>query len=211
MITLSIQELEFLPDVIEPSIFYYIKSQNDPYPLIYFSNSVGNEFYRLIDKPTKRNIIATIIKDFETIIVVDTFAARDAILPTLIKNTAIMVLNTEQGNICKHKYHHASSCKYNGKHDDDCDEDAFESVAIFTYDSKSKKLKLIHEFQLLDVSLEWHMVKNKLINCINDIDSAISKRHNHHNIVQLNKIYENEDGITFDGMNVKVYLDVATW
>ena len=70
----------------------------------------------------------------------------------------------------------------------------------------------ISEAESLDVVVDWSDITNKPTSSVADIDDAVSKRHNHTNKTELDKIGENANELfTYNGVLPLTGWQSTTW
>ena len=137
-------------------------------------------------------MIANSVAEFSKPRVVDTIAERDALV--LTTNTLVMVKDATG------------------------DSSVTSGAALYFYDADATLptdvWTKVSEYESLDVVMRWENIVGRPTASAADIDDAVSKRHTHANLADLDLIGTSPEGfLMHNGItyNRKAVIDVAEW
>ena len=190
MSILTIFKETALPAELQANAMYLVAPPSKPdYVELYITDKNGVTVKRI---PTTDDIQAMINSSTGGIIpgskleVVADIAARDALAPT--SNITVLVLDAS------------------------ADPAVGSGAATYVYQSSVSAWHKISEAESMDLVLDWANIQNKPVSSVADIDDAVSKRHTHTNLTQLNKIDEDGAGnLTYGGAYPKAALQTENW
>lgn len=190
MAILTICKETALPGGLQPNTMYLIAPPSKPdYVEIYITDKNGNAAKRI---PTTDDIQALIdaatggITPGSKLEIVADIAARDLLTPT--ENITVLVLDAT------------------------ADANVESGAATYVYELATTTWHKISEAESMDLVLDWANVTNRPTSSVADIDDAVSKKHGHTNLTQLNKIDQDSNGnFTYDGVAPKAALETDNW
>lgn len=190
MAILTICKETALPGVLQANAMYLIAPPSKPdYVEIYITDKNGTVAKRI---PTTDDIQSLInaatgaIDPGSKLEIVANITARDLLAPT--GNITVVVLDaTDDPNVAT-------------------------GAATYVYELSTTTWHKISEAESMDLVLDWVNVTNKPNSSVADIDDAVSKRHSHSNLTQLNKIDQDAEGnFTYGGVAPKAALETNNW
>lgn len=172
-----------LPGVLDPDSFYFI--ENGTYAESYLTNSSG--VARSVGNSAMINALAgAVVSAANAMSVVANIAARDALAPTSV--TMALVLDAS------------------------ADPTVNSGAATYVWNEGPDVWVKIAEYESMDVTVTWASISGKPTSSVADIDDAVSKKHTHANLANLNKIGEDAQGhLTYNGAAVGVHWDTNNW
>ena len=164
-----------LPGTLEANSIYLIAPAAKPnYVEMYVTGTVATTVKRIVNTDDIQAMIDAALAGFSAVTVVDTIAQRDALV---LDANAIVLVTDATG-----------------------DATVAAGAATYAYRFSNTSWTKISEYESLDVQLTWANLQNKPTSSVTDIDDAVSKRHQHANMTELNKIGEDGDGnLTYNG------------
>ncbi|MGM0517894.1 MAG: hypothetical protein ACQER6_09875 [Pseudomonadota bacterium] len=176
-----------LPGTLEANSIYAIAPSARPdYVELYITGTSGTTVKRVINEADVQAMIDTAGAGASALEIVDDITARDAL--TLTENAFVLVLDASG------------------------DETVDSGGATYAYRHSDTSWHKMSEAESMDVVLQWANIQDKPTSAVADIDDAVSKRHNHSNKTQLDKIDQDGDGnLTYDGSLPATGWDSTGW
>lgn len=178
-------KVEVLPDILEPSSFYYVESGG--YAEAYLTDNngiakaVGNTMF--INDVVTRSILG--VNDLQ---IVENIAQRDAMTALATKNLMILVIDAT------------------------ADITVVKGSALYAFSFEPQTTYKVSEYESLDVIVTWAMVHDKPYSTVEEIDDAVTKRHRHANKEVIDKWGVSASGVpTFDGRPVDAVWKTNNW
>ncbi len=175
-----------LPGTLQPYSIYIVAPAAKPnYVEIYVSNSDGSAARRMLREEDIQTLINNSVSAANNIQIVADIAARNALTPTT--STYVYVRNAT------------------------ADATVAAGGATYLYDTTNTSWVKISEAESLDISLSWAALTGKPSSSAANIDDAVTKRHTHANMTELNKIGESGGQLTYDGQAVTTQWASTGW
>lgn len=169
MATFKIFRETVLPSTLEPYALYVIAPTTKPnYIELYATNPAGTAVKRIMQDTDVQALIDASLTGLNSIEVVNTIADRNALNPTT--NKQVLVIDAS-----------ADSTVESGS-------------ATYIYRVSTSSWVKISESESMDVVLNWANIVGKPTSSVVNIDDAVTKRHEHSNKTQLDKVGENGSG-----------------
>lgn len=176
----NFQKLLALPAVLEPGAVYFVINPVDPnYTDIYVVDSTGTNYKKVYGLQETNSAIYNAIANLAptNAKVVPTIAERDLLAPT----TAVFAVVVDATG----------------------DPSVMSGSASYVFDPATASWIKISEFESLDITFAWDQLQNKPASLVEDIDDAVTKKHEHSNKSVLDRIGEDSTGkFTFDNLPV---------
>ncbi len=84
--------------------------------------------------------------------------------------------------------------------------------ATYLYNPNTESWIKIAEWESMDLVIQWSSIQGRPTSSPADIDDAVSKRHTHTNMTQLNKIGEDSNGfLTYGGQYPRIAWNTTAW
>lgn len=186
MATFKIFRETALPGTLEPYAIYVIAPAAKPdYVEIYVTNAAGTTARRMLKQEDIQALIDASMAAASNIQIVADIAARNALTPT----SAIYVYvrdATGDGTVAS-------------------------GGATYLYDLTNTAWVKVSEAESLDVALTWAALSGKPTSSVANIDDAVTKRHTHANLTELNKISESGGQLMYDGAFVTTQWSSTGW
>jgi hypothetical protein len=179
-----------LPGTLEGDAFYFV--QNGSYSESYVTTSAGvakaignSAMITSLAEAAVSAALATAAAN--PIEIVANIAARDAAIATMGRNQLYLVTDaTGDGTVTA-------------------------GAALYVHNEVAGTTTKIAEYESMDVTLTWAAISGKPSSAPSLIDDAVTKRHEHSNLTQLNKIGESGGKITYDGSLVGADWTTLNW
>jgi len=191
---LGIQRVAVLPSVenLISNTVYFVKGATSTTMELVMVGSSTNEVRHVINQAEIAQMIANSVAEFSKPRVVAGIAERDALV--LTTNTLVMVKDaTGDGTVTS-------------------------GAALYFYDTDATLpadvWTKVSEYESLDVVMRWENIVGRPTASAADIDDAVSKRHTHANLADLDLIGTSAEGfLMHNGItyNRKAVIDVAEW
>lgn len=153
---------------------------------MYVTGSSASTVKRVINSDDIQLMIDTSLSAMSNLEVVADIAARNALNPT--RNVVVLVLNAT------------------------ADPTVAAGAATYVYQLSTTSWIKISEAESLDLSITWASIQGKPTSSPTDIDDAVTKRHTHANLTQLNKIGEDVNGdLTYNGTLPNTKWQSTNW
>lgn len=190
MAYLNIERVTALPQTLRASTLYIVRSAHAGMVEMYFTSTDGADVRHVINKDEIQSMINQYVVNatsgLSEIKIVASIADRNALNPTV--NSLCLVLDAT------------------------ADSSVAAGAALYVYDAVGLSWSKVAEYESMDVQLLWGSIQGRPTSAVADIDDAVTKRHTHVNIVQLDKISEDGDGnLMYGGAYPKVPLDAEQW
>lgn len=171
MATYKIYKETALPGTLTAhSVYLVAPPQRPDYVEIYVTGASASTIKRVIDQDDVQSLIDSAVANLATgALIVDNIAARNAIQNPLNAQQVFVVDATGDTTVAS-------------------------GAATYIWRASTTSWIKISESESLDVSVTWSAITGKPSSSASDIDDAVTKRHQHTNITQLNKISENGSG-----------------
>lgn len=181
MQTLRIFRETAAPTTWQAYAIYIIAPAAKPNFIELYTTSSTGEPKRIINHADIEAMIQSAISASNELTIVATIAARNALTPT--RNMFVFVTDATGD----------ATVKSGG--------------ATYLYNMSNATWAKVSEAESLDIASSWSSIDGRPNSAVADIDDAVSKRHAHANMTQLNKIGENASGqLTYGGS-----LPVTAW
>jgi hypothetical protein len=170
-----------LPGTLEANAIYFV--ENGTYAESYVTNNAG--VARSIGNSTMINaLIASQLSGLSSTLVVADIAARNAL--SLNRNTIVYVINATG------------------------DTSVTAGAATYLWNQANSTFSKVAEFESMDVVLSWSNIQGRPSSTPANIDDAVSKRHTHANMAQLD-LYGAASGVaTYNGEPIKKW-NATNW
>jgi hypothetical protein len=198
MAKMSFQQVIELPATLTPNTTYFLKSATTGLMEIHVSNSDGTDTLHVINRDEINNMISTAVTGSTAIKAVININDRNA---TTLPTSGFVMVKDATGDATVNS-----------------------GAALYFYDAdmtltdiqtNADRFSKIAEYESLDIQLTWEALQHKPTSSVDDIDDAVTKRHSHANLTQLNLITERDDGeFLYNGQLTvarAVELAGATW
>lgn len=171
-----------LPGTLQPHSIYLIAPAARPdFVEMYVTGASAATVKRHVNSVDVQNMIDAALSGMGGLSVVDNIAARNALNPT--SNVMVLVLDAS------------------------ADPNVTSGSATYVYRLSTTTWIKISESESMDLAITWSSITGRPSSSVADIDNAVSLRHSHANLTQLNKIGEDGNGnMTYDGS-----LPVTAW
>lgn len=176
-----------LPGTLQPHSIYLIAPAARPdFVEMYVTGASAATVKRHVNSVDVQNMIDAALSGMGGLSVVDDIAARNALAPT--SNVMVLVIDASD------------------------DPNVTSGSATYVYRLSTTSWIKISESESMDLSLTWSSISGRPTSAVADIDNAVSLRHSHANLTQLNKIGEDGDGnLTYDGALPKTGWASTGW
>lgn len=177
-----------LPGSLQPNSVYLVAPSSSNYVEMYVTGTSASTVRRVISEADVQAMIdaSTGGSGADKLLVVADIAARDAL--TLTENTLVLVKDAT------------------------ADPTVSVGAATYIYDAALTTYTKIAEYESLDLTLSWSNIVGKPTSSVIDIDDAVTKRHSHTNMTQLNKVGEDGNGnFTYNGQYPDAGLSSQNW
>jgi hypothetical protein len=178
-----------LPGTLVPDSIYFVAPTGSAanYVEIYVVNSAGTAARHT---PTKSEIdgwITSAIGSANDLTIVADITARNALLPLTAPKWVYVIDATGDATVTA-------------------------GGATYLYNPTTTSWVKSSEAESMDVVLAWANITGKPTSAVADIDDAVTKRHTHANLTQLNKIGEDVGGnMTYNGSLVATGWTTTNW
>lgn len=187
MSLLKLHKVTALPGELEPNSIYLVAPPSKPnYVEMYVTGTSASTVKRIINDADVQAMIEAYLTGFNNIQIVENISARNALNPS----SAIVVLVLDAS----------------------ADPTVDSGAATYIYNVGSSSWLKISEWESLDITLTWSALQDKPSSSPSEIDDAVSKKHQHSNMTQLNKIGEDENGnFKYNNQYPKTAWDTISW
>jgi hypothetical protein len=187
MADFNIHKVTALPGTLQANSMYVVTDGSSAdHVEVYFTNNAGTASRHL---PTKAEIdgwIAAAIASAGAVRIVADIQERNAL--TLNADTVVLVLNAS------------------------ADTTVASGAATYAYRKSNTSWTKISEAESMDVALSWANLAGKPASAVGLIDDAVTKRHEHANKTQLDKIGQDAQGhMTYDGNSPRISWNPKPW
>lgn len=176
----NFQKLSVLPAVLEPgAVYFVINPVNPAYTDIFVVDSTGLNYKKVYGLQEVDSAIYNAIANLAptNAKVVANIDERDLLAP-VTPVFAVVVDATGDPSVQS-------------------------GSASYVYDPTSSAWIKISEYESLDVTFSWDQLQNKPASLVEDIDDAVTKKHDHTNKSVLDRIGEDATGkFTFDNLPI---------
>lgn len=176
-----------LPGSLQPYAIYLVAPAAKPnYVEMYVTNAAGTAARRILNDGDVQAMINAAAAAANAIQVVANIAARDALVPT---GSWQVYVRDATG-----------------------DPTVGAGGAMYLWDTANAVWVKTAEMESMDLALTWAALSGKPASSVANIDDAVTKRHTHANMTELNKIGEDGGGnLTYGGQPVKTQWDSTGW
>lgn len=172
-----------LPSPLQGYAIYLVAPPTKPdYVEMYVTDATGSKARRVFDEDAVKALIASSLSSAGQMSVVDDIAARDA-LPS--PKGEVYVLDATGDSTVK-----SGGARY------------------LRHNNRWIKTA---ETESMDLALTWAALQDKPVSGVADIDDAVTKRHQHANKTQLDKIGEEDGQLTYGGKAVMTGWASTGW
>lgn len=187
MATYQVFKETTLPGTLQANSIYLVAPAAKPdYVEMYVTGSSASTVKRIINDVDVQDMIDTSVASQTQLEVVTDITARNALTPT--RNMTVLVLNATG------------------------DATVASGAATYVYRLSTTSWTKISEAESMDLSITWASITGKPTSAVVDIDDAVTKRHTHANLTQLNKIGEDGNGdLTYNGALPKTAWQSTNW
>lgn len=177
-----------LPSTLQPNSIYLVTSAtNSSLVEMFVTNVAGTAARHVLSESDVQTMISNSITSSNSAIVVANIAARDALLPLTATKWVYVIDATGDATVAS-------------------------GGATYLYNTTTSAWVKVSEAESLDLVLNWTTLTGKPTSAVADIDDAVSKRHTHTNMTQLNKIGEDVGGnLTYNGSLVSTGWTSTNW
>lgn len=186
--TLNFYKVTALPGVLEANAVYAVPVSGNPNLVeLFVVNSAGTAARHVLGETEVAAMIASAMSGGNQLTIVADIPARNALLP-LTTAKWVYVINA-MGDVT-----------------------VTSGGATYLYNPGTLAWVKAAESESMDVVLSWANITGKPTSAVADIDDAVTKRHTHANITQLDKIGEDGGGsMTYNGAPVGANWANAAW
>lgn len=175
---LNIKQVAALPETVEPTTLYFVKSSEAGQMEVYLTDATGTQTRHSFTKGEAQTMINNALTNFSNMRVVADVAARDALAPDRVM-IAYVVDATDDTTVNA-------------------------GAASYLYDPATTQWVKIHEYESLDVQLVWSSISGRPTSTVGQIDDAVAKAHTHANKAVLDKLSEDAEGnLMYNGAYIK--------
>lgn len=187
MATYQVFKETTLPGTLQANSIYLVAPAAKPdYVEMYVTGSSASTVKRIINDVDVQDMIDTSVASLSQLEVVADITARNALTPT--RNMTVLVLNATG------------------------DATVASGAATYVYRLSTTSWTKISEAESMDLSITWASITGKPTSAVVDIDDAVTKRHTHANLTQLNKIGEDGNGdLTYNSALPKTAWQSTNW
>lgn len=186
MSTFKVFKETSLPASLQPNSLYFIAASADAtLAEIYITNQAGTATRHVINKSEIQTMIDNSIAAHNELRVVADISARNALNPS----RSMYVFVTDATG----------------------DSTVSSGGATYLYNLAATTWIKTSEAESLDVVLTWSAIQNKPTSSVADIDDAVTRKHSHANITQLDKLGVANGELTYDGTQVKTEWGTTGW
>lgn len=187
MATYQVFKETTLPGTLQANSIYLVAPAAKPdYVEMYVTGASASTVKRIINDVDVQDMIDTSVSTLSQLEVVADIAARNALAPT--RNITVLVLNATG------------------------DATVASGAATYVYRLATTSWVKISEAESLDLAITWASITGKPTSAVVDIDDAVTKRHTHTNLTQLNKIGEDGNGnLTYNSALPKTAWQSTNW
>jgi hypothetical protein len=186
MAILKVHKTTTVPGTLEADSIYFVSS-GTPYVQIYVTDSTGAARRLMDEARVDEKISAALAAAGSGASLVDDIAERDAIATPFDGQTALVF-------------------------DASADATVTSGSATYVYRQSTTAWVKISESESMDLTLSWANITGRPTSAVADIDDAVSKRHTHANMTQLNQIGDDGNGnMTYNGNLPKIAWGTAAW
>lgn len=187
MATYQVFKETTLPGTLQANSIYLVAPAAKPdYVEMYVTGSSASTVKRIINDVDVQDMIDTSVASQTQLEVVADITARNALTPT--RNMTVLVLNATG------------------------DATVASGAATYVYRLSTTSWTKISEAESMDLSITWASITGKPTSAVVDIDDAVTKRHTHANLTQLNKIGEDGNSdLTYNGALPKTAWQSTNW
>lgn len=173
MAVLSVHKVTALPGSLAANTVYVVAPPSNPNFVEIYVTSTSAEAKRVIDEERVAEMIAAAVAGVENLLYAADITARDALV--LTANAKVYVADAS------------------------ADSTVTSGGATYFYNHAEEEFIKTSEEESMDIALNWAALADKPSSSVADIDDAVSKKHAHTNMTQLNKIGESGGNLTYDG------------
>lgn len=186
MATFKVFRETVLPGVLAPQAVYFVAPVGKPnYVEVYVTNADGSAARRVLNEADITALISAQVSAVSQIQVVADIAARDALAPS---STVYVYVRNATG-----------------------DATVTAGGATYLFDVANTAWVKVSESESMDLSLSWAAISGKPSSSAANIDDAVTKRHSHANMTELNKVGEAGGELTYSGVQVKTEWSSNGW
>lgn len=178
-----------LPGTLQPSSIYFIANPATPaYFELYVTDAAGTATKRTPTQADIQSLINSSIAASNNLTIVNTIAARDALLPLTTTKWVYVIDATGDATVTS-------------------------GGATYLYDPSGAGTWIkAAEAESLDLTLNWSSIVGKPTSTPAQIDAAVTAAHTHANMTQLNKIGEDSGGnLLYNGSLPATGWTSANW
>lgn len=186
--TLNFYKVTSLPGILEANAVYAVSvSGNQNLVEMFIVNSSGSAARHLLGESDVASMISSAMSGGNQLTIVADIAARDALLPLTTAKWVYVINATGDTTVTA-------------------------GGATYLYNPGTTSWVKAAESEIMDVVLQWSSITGRPTSAVADIDDAVTKRHTHANIAQLDKIGEDVGGsMTYNGAAVGANWSNAAW
>lgn len=186
MAQFRIERLTALPGTPTANTMYFINPPGeDDYCELYVTGNTNTVVRRIITESDVTSLINQAIGSANLLQIVDDITERDGLV--LDVNTFVFVKDASD------------------------DPTVTSGAAMYLWDATAEEFIKVAEYESLDITVDWSDIANKPSSAVADIDDAVSKRHAHSNLTQLEKIGESGGRFTYNGTPPTIDWTTASW
>jgi hypothetical protein len=186
--TLNFYKVTALPGTLEANAVYAVPVSGNPNLVeLFIVNSTGSAARHVLGEADVASMIASAMSGGNQLTIVADIAARDALLPLTTAKWVYVINATGDTTVTA-------------------------GGATYLYNPGTTSWVKAAESESMDVVLQWSSITGRPTSAVADIDDAVTKRHAHANLTQLDKIGEDVGGsMTYNGAAVGANWANAAW
>jgi hypothetical protein len=186
--TLNFYKVTALPGTLEANAVYAVPVSGNPNLVeLFIVNSTGSAARHVLGEADVASMIASAMSGGNQLTIVADIAARDALLPLTTAKWVYVINATGDTTVTA-------------------------GGATYLYNPGTTSWVKAAESESMDVVLQWSSITGRPTSAVADIDDAVTKRHAHSNLTQLDKIGEDVGGsMTYNGAAVGANWANAAW
>lgn len=186
MAQLRIERVNSLPDPLQPSTLYYVKGSDSDLVDLYLTGTDVSELRHSITKPEIQTLINSAVSTFQSFLVVQDIAERNALV--LTASVLVFVMDAT------------------------ADPTVHQGSAMYVWDQVNSAWYKIAEYESLDIVLDWTNIQGGPQSSPSAIDAAVQASHTHSNQEVLDQLGVTNTGrLTYANQQVGNPLDIVDW
>jgi hypothetical protein len=185
---LNFYKVTTLPGTLEANAVYAVGVASNPSLVeLFVVNSSGTAARHVLNESDVAGMISSAMSGGNQLTIVADIAARNALLPLTSAKWVYVIDATGDTTVTA-------------------------GGATYLYNPGTTSWVKASESESMDVVLQWSSITGRPTSAVADIDDAVTKRHAHANLAQLDKIGEDGGGsMTYNGAPVGANWTSAAW